>query len=297
MVTGCWLLVRWIICSLRFRIHSCRYSLRNVIGGTGCRRCCRRAHRSFLIRGGVDFTRLRRRKVSFIITHISVTCGFPLHSHSDFIYRVSLHRRNIGCIFSRQVCHLPSEGLYGIKQFSYIYLSRKQLTGGLVLSRFFSHFGRVGWLGRVFVGSFLGVAKTAVINLLLFSIVADVLSVIVVITVLTTSAPTTGALASNSILGVGISNTLIRHSRARSVATLVDTLSRGCITPLTLRSIHTTLGGTTLSKGIRTICLGYKVLSTSPTSMRRFHTVLLSFGTGAKGPICTCTSGCSRDSC
>lgn len=119
-------------------MHSCRYSLRNVIGGTGCRRCLRRAHRRFLASINVDFTHLRRRKISPMITELAVTFGAPLHDNSRFISGLCLGGRNVGCIFCRSVFHLPSVGIAIGTAMRSMYIMGNELKSDTLFSRAFT---------------------------------------------------------------------------------------------------------------------------------------------------------------
>lgn len=119
----------------RVRIHSCRYSVRNVIGGTGCLRCARRAHRLFLASLNIDFTHLRRGNISTMITHVGLRCGAPLHYSSIFISGLNIHGRNLHCVFSRTVRHGSSNHLYFLTAIRLIDL----VGNGLNIDRSCSH--------------------------------------------------------------------------------------------------------------------------------------------------------------
>lgn len=126
------------VCRLPVGIHSCRYSLRNVIGGTGCRRCLRRAHRRFLLDTNIDFTKLRRRKMSPMITHVGVTFGAPLEDNSRFISGLCVGGRNVGCIFCRSVFHTSSNGIYLGNVIRAMYIIGKQLDSDRLFSHLFT---------------------------------------------------------------------------------------------------------------------------------------------------------------
>lgn len=130
--------VRGCVCRLALGMHSCRYSLRNVIGGTGCRRCLRRAHRRFLSSMNMDFTGLRRRKISPIMTHVGVTFGAPLGDNSRFISGLCVGGRNVGCMFCRSVFQGDSSGMIIGSAMRAMYIIGKHLDSDRLFSRVFT---------------------------------------------------------------------------------------------------------------------------------------------------------------
>lgn len=116
-------------------IHSCRYSLRKIIGGSGCRRCVRRAQRRFLRSLNRGFKGVRRGKISKFMSQMRVRCGASLGDNSDCVSYLGTCGGKIGLMFRRSVCETSSGTLTAGKVIRSIVIRGKGLAHNRCFSR------------------------------------------------------------------------------------------------------------------------------------------------------------------